>query len=75
MTITLPPEVESALTEQACRRGMTPESLAVDSLRERFIPPVPAHDPVCRNLGRLLRWPCRNFGVRRVYPGRGQHVG
>ncbi len=39
MTINLPPEIEDPLTEEARRRGTTPELLAVDSLRERFVQP------------------------------------
>jgi hypothetical protein len=38
MVITLTPELEAALTEQARQRGVTPESLALDALRERFLP-------------------------------------
>ncbi len=40
MTINLPPEIEGPLSEEARRRGTTPELLAVDSLRERFVPPT-----------------------------------
>ncbi len=36
MTITLPPELAAALSEQARRRGVAPEALALDALRERF---------------------------------------
>jgi len=41
-TIVLPPEVDGPLAEQARKRGMTPELLAIDYLRERFVlsPPV-----------------------------------
>jgi hypothetical protein len=34
MKITLTPESEKALTEEAQRQGMTPELLALDCLRE-----------------------------------------
>jgi len=37
-TITLPPEVERPLAEEARKRGTTPELLAVDCLRQLFIP-------------------------------------
>jgi hypothetical protein len=37
MEITLPPDIERALTEQASKQGTTPELLALDSLRERFL--------------------------------------
>jgi hypothetical protein len=40
-TITLPPEVEGPLAEEARRRGTTPELLAIDYLRERFAPSSP----------------------------------
>ena len=36
--ITLPPEVEQPLTEEARRKGTTPELLAVDCLRKLFTP-------------------------------------
>jgi hypothetical protein len=35
-TITLPPEIEGPLTEQALLRGTTPELLALDILRTQF---------------------------------------
>ncbi len=38
MVITLPPQLEAVLSEQARRRGVTPEVLALDALRERFLP-------------------------------------
>jgi hypothetical protein len=37
MNITLTPELERALAEQADKRGTTPERLALDCLRERFV--------------------------------------
>lgn len=37
MVITLTPEIERALTEQADRQGTTPERLALESLREWFL--------------------------------------
>lgn len=36
MTITLPPELEGPLAEQARRQGTTPEQVAVESLRALF---------------------------------------
>jgi hypothetical protein len=36
MTITLSPELEAALKEEARRQGMPPEELAVNVLRIRF---------------------------------------
>jgi hypothetical protein len=37
MVITLGPELEAALTDAASRRGVAPEVLALDALRERFL--------------------------------------
>jgi len=37
-TITLPPEVEGPLAEEARKKGTTPELLAVDCLRKLFTP-------------------------------------
>lgn len=47
MTITLPPQLESALAAEARRRGIAPEDLALDLLRGHLpavAPPVPADD-------------------------------
>ena len=38
MIITLPPDIEQVLVEQARKQGTTPELLALDSLRARFMP-------------------------------------
>jgi hypothetical protein len=38
MVITLGPELAAALSEQARRHGVTPEVLALQALRERFLP-------------------------------------
>ncbi len=40
MTLTLTSEIEKALAEAASRHGTTPEGLALDCLRERFVPPT-----------------------------------
>jgi hypothetical protein len=37
MVITLGPELEAALSEQARRQGLTPEALALNVLRERLL--------------------------------------
>jgi hypothetical protein len=37
MVITLAPELETALNEVARRQGLTPETVAVNALRERFL--------------------------------------
>jgi hypothetical protein len=38
-TITLPPDLEGRLADEARRRGTTPELLALDGLRQLFAPP------------------------------------
>jgi hypothetical protein len=63
MIITLTPDIEQALAAEARRRGRTPEQLALDSLRERFLslesdrPPAEAQatlaDFLCGHLGVL----------------------
>ncbi len=45
MKITLTPDIESALAEQARRQGTTPETLAIDALRERFVSSVATETP------------------------------
>jgi hypothetical protein len=42
LTLELAPDVESALAEDARRKGMTPEELALDNLRRSYA--VPAHE-------------------------------
>jgi hypothetical protein len=37
MVITISPELEAALNEEAKRRGVSPEVLALNALRERFL--------------------------------------
>ena len=47
MTLTLPPQLETTLADQARSRGVTPESLAVEVLRRQLLPqapPVPADE-------------------------------
>jgi hypothetical protein len=43
MVITLTPQLEAALSDQARQRGVAPEVLALDALREHFLP---ASDPL-----------------------------
>jgi hypothetical protein len=49
MIIKLTPDIEQALADEARKLGTTPEQLALDSLRERFVgraaPPSPAKEP------------------------------
>jgi plasmid stability protein len=41
MVITLSPELEKALREQAAQRGVSPEDLALTILRNHFLPRPP----------------------------------
>jgi hypothetical protein len=45
MVINLTPQLEAALNEQAGRRGVAPEVLALEALRDRFLPKVPPIEP------------------------------
>jgi hypothetical protein len=45
MVINLTPQLAAILTEQARRRGIAPEILALDTLRERFLPGVRPIEP------------------------------
>ena len=45
MIINLTPQLEAALTDQARKRGVAPEILALDALRDRFLPNVPPVEP------------------------------
>jgi hypothetical protein len=40
MVITLGPELEAALKEVAYRHGISPETLALNTLRDGFLPPA-----------------------------------
>jgi hypothetical protein len=44
-TITLPPEIEEPLAEEARKQGTTPELLAVDCLRKLFTPSPTRGEP------------------------------
>ena len=42
MVITLDPELAAALTAEAQKRGTTPDALALEGLRQKFLPrPLP----------------------------------
>jgi hypothetical protein len=56
MVVHLPPQLETALSEHARRRGVSPETLALEALRERFLPALPAVEP-------LDEWERRLFGA------------
>jgi len=45
MKITVPPEIERALTKQAHKIGTTPELLVLDSLRQRFLSSESEEEP------------------------------
>jgi hypothetical protein len=45
MVINLSPQLEATLVEQARQRSVTPEALALETLRERFLPNGPAVEP------------------------------
>ena len=46
MIITLTSDIEQALAAEARKLGLTPEQLALDSLRERFLSPESDTPPV-----------------------------
>ncbi len=46
MTITLTPEIEDAITEQAQQKGTPPEQLAIDGLRNLFVAPKLTPDEI-----------------------------
>ncbi len=45
-TIVIPPDLEAVILEEADRRGMAPETLAVDGLRRLFASPEPGAELV-----------------------------
>jgi hypothetical protein len=45
MVVKLTPQLEAALSEHARRRGVDPETLALETLRARFLPNVRAIEP------------------------------
>lgn len=46
MRIIVPPDIESALSQQARKEGKAPEEVAVEAPRERFAPaPAPVGSP------------------------------
>ena len=44
MTLTLDPKLEAALVENAKKRGVEPEALAIDFLQRKFLPIEPQDD-------------------------------
>ncbi len=61
MILTLTPDIERALAEQARRLGTTPEQLALDSLRERFV--LPAQVAPAEGQGTLAEFLRGHIGV------------
>jgi hypothetical protein len=45
MVIKIGPELEAALNEVARRKGIAPDVLVVDVLREKFLPDAPPLEP------------------------------
>jgi hypothetical protein len=62
MVIKIGPELETALTERARQQGVTPETLAVNALRERFLVPATQVKPP-EEWERLLRQAASDCGV------------
>ena len=52
MKIDLTPDIEKALAQKAKKNGTTPEKLALDTLRERFL--SPAEDAISAKANRSL---------------------
>lgn len=69
MEITLTPDIEAALAEQAREQGVTPEQLALESLRQQF---VTAHRSIRRSTtnGTLAEFLADSIGVLHS----GEHV-
>jgi hypothetical protein len=56
MTITLTPEIEQGLIEQAGKLGTSPEALAIETLRQKFAaPPADRTRQQIENLRRLCQ--------------------
>ncbi len=62
MVIALTPDIESALAEEARRQGTTPEQLALDYLRERFVPGATTQS-TATTLGTLADFLAGHIGV------------
>ena len=63
MVITLPPQLEAVLSDQARKRGVAPDVLALDVLRERFFPQPNDFEP-------RDEWERRLFGAASIAASR-----
>lgn len=62
MEITLTPEIEAALAEQARQQGISPEQLALESLRQQFVTPL-QHAQEAASQGTLADFLAGSIGV------------
>ena len=62
MRITLTPDIEHALAEEARRQGTTPELLALDTLRKRFVATA-ANEAAAAGQGTLADYLTGHVGV------------
>lgn len=60
LTLELPPEVEAALAEDARRKGTTPEKVALDGLRQKYVTqtatPTAAERPISPMVALFAQW-------------------
>lgn len=62
MVIMVTPDLESALSDQARKRGIAPEALAVQTLRDRFLHPA-SHEQTQGDWENRLRSAATDCGV------------
>ena len=62
MEITLTPDIEQALVEQARQQGTTPEHLALESLRQQFVRPTRG-EPATAPHGTLADFLADSIGI------------
>jgi hypothetical protein len=72
MKITLTPDIEIALAKKAKKNGTTPERLALDTLRERFLSPSESEIaiPTNESLADFLREHIGVISSRDYFSGR-----
>jgi hypothetical protein len=75
-TITLPADIEGPLTEEARRRGTTPEGLALETLRLRFTPPAALASGESEERSELEEWyrELQDLGPAQYDPGEWERV-